>query len=77
MAPDIEYARNYKNIKVKISDGSVITGKLNIMNFSRLSEYLKQSSDKFITILTEEDDGEGRKATIVNKEHIIWADTWD
>ncbi len=77
MTKDIEYAKNYQNIRVKISDGSVITGKLNIMNFSRLSEYMKQSSDKFITILTEEEDGAGKKATIVNKEHIIWAVTWD
>jgi len=77
MATDIDYAKNYQNIKVKISDGSVITGKINIMNFSRLSEYLKQSNDRFITILTDETEGTGKKATIVNKDHIIRADTWD
>ena len=77
MTKDIEYAKNYQNIKVKISDGSVITGKINITNFARLSEYLKQSNDKFITILSEETEGGGKKATIVNKDFIIWADTWD
>jgi hypothetical protein len=77
MAQNIEYAKNYQNIKAKISDGSLITGKINIMNFSRLSEYLKQSTDKFITILSEETEGAGKKTTIVNKDHIIWADTWD
>jgi len=77
MAQNIDYAKNYQNIKVKISDGTVITGKINIMNFSRLSEYLKQSNDRFITILAEETEDAGKKATIVNKDHIIWADTWD
>ena len=77
MTTNIEYAKNYKNIKVKISDGSVITGKINITNFARLSEYLKQSSDKFITILSGEAEGGGQKATIVNKDFIIWAETWD
>jgi hypothetical protein len=77
MTPDIDYAKNYQNIKVKISDGSVISGKINIMNFTRLSEYLKQSNDKFITILSVEAKGAEKKATIVNKDHIIWADTWD
>jgi len=77
MAQNIEYAKNYQNVKVKISDGSLITGKINIMNFSRLSEYLKQSTDKFITILSEETKGAEKKTTIVNKDHIIWADTWD
>ena len=77
MAQTIDYAKNYQNIKLKISDGSVITGRINIMNFGRLSEYLKQSTDKFITILSEETEGAVKKATIVNKDHIIWADTWD
>ncbi len=77
MAQIIDYVKNYKNIKAKISDGSVISGKINIMSFARLSEYLKQSNDKFITILSEETEGGVPKATIVNRAHIIWADTWD
>lgn len=77
MTPEIDYAKNYQNIKVKISDGTVIAGKINIMNFSRLSEYLKQSNDRFMTILVGETEDAGKKATIVNKDHIIWADTWD
>ncbi len=71
------YELNYKNIKAKISDGSIITGKMNIAAFGRLSEYFKQSTDKFITILTEGTEQSATKTTIVNKEHIIWADTWD
>jgi hypothetical protein len=77
MAHNIDYAENYKNIKARISDGSIITGKINIMNYARLSEYLKQSNDRFITILSEVTEGAGKKATIVNKDYIIWADTWD
>ncbi len=71
-----QYVKNYKNIKVKISDGNIITGQINITNFSRLSEYLKQSSDKFITIVVD-NSGEEKRTTLVNKEHIIWADTWN
>jgi len=77
MAQIVEYEKNCKNIKAKISDGSIITGKINILNFARLSDYLKQSNDKFITIHSEETERTAKKATIVNKDHIIWADTWD
>jgi hypothetical protein len=77
MAQIVEYEKNYKNIKAKISDGSIITGKMNILNFTRLSDYFKQSNDKFITIHSEETERGTKKATIVNKDHIIWADTWD
>lgn len=71
-----EYEVKYRNIKVKISDGTIITGQVNILTFTRLSEYLKQSNDKFI-VVTELGDCEQKKATLINKEHIIWADTWE
>ena len=77
MAKGIDYLKNYKNIKAKITDGSIITGKINILNFARLSDYFKQANDKFITIFSEETERGAKKATIVNKDHIIWADTWD
>jgi len=77
MAQIVDYVKNYKNVRAKISDGSIIVGKINIMSYGRLSEYLKQSNDRFITILAEENEGTAQKATIVNREHIIWADTWD
>ena len=47
------------------------------MSFARLSEYFKQSNDRFITVLSEETEGAAKKTTIVNREYIIWADTWD
>ena len=77
MAKGIDYIKNDKNIKAKITDGSIITGKINILDFSRLSDYFKQTNETFITILAEETERGAKKATIVNKDHIIWADTWD
>ncbi len=71
-----EYEVKYRNIKVKISDGTIITGQINILTFTRLSEYLKQSNDKFI-VVTDQGAGEQKKATLINKEHIVWADTWE
>lgn len=71
------YVVNYKNIIVKTSDGSVITGKTNIDAFGRLTEYLKQGTDKFITVFSEEAGDKSKQVTIVNKDHIIWANTWD
>jgi len=71
------YVVNYKNIIIKTSDGSVISGKTNIDAFGRLTEYLKQGTDKFITVFSEEEGDKSKQVTIVNKDHIIWANTWD
>lgn len=77
MLQEIEYVKNYKNITVKITDGSTITGTINILNYMRLSDLLKQSTDKFITVFDGNNSEDIKRATIINKEHIIWAETWD
>jgi hypothetical protein len=73
----IDYVKNYKNIKIKISDGTIIAGKINVMSHEKLSLYLKTTNDRFVTILSEGTEDKERKVTIINREHIIWADTWD
>jgi hypothetical protein len=75
--PQIDYAINYKNISVRISDGTIITGKINTAHYARLSDYLKATNDKFITITADATEATPQKVSIVNREHIVWADTWD
>jgi hypothetical protein len=71
----IDYVKNYKSISVKMSDGSEVKGKINILSFARLSDLMKHSTDKFVTVLIEE-AGE-QKVMIVNKDYIVWAQTED
>ena len=73
----VDYIKNYKNVTLKIRDGSTITGKINNFNFTRLSDLLRQTNDKFITVLHEDSDEGAKRAIIINKEHIILAETWD
>ena len=76
MAQVIDYVKNYKNIVVKMSDGSEVKGTINIMSFTRLSDLMKHTTDKFITVLAEEAN-EARKVMIINKDYIVWAQTED
>ncbi len=75
-AQGIDYVKNYKNIVVKMSDGSEVKGMINIMSFTRLSDLMKHTTDKFITVLAEEAN-EPRKVMIINKDYIVWAQTED
>jgi hypothetical protein len=59
-----------------MSDGSEVKGKINIMSFARLSDLMKHSTDKFITVLSEEADG-AQTVVIVNKYYVVWAQTED
>jgi hypothetical protein len=37
---------------------------------------MKHSTDKFVTVLTEEADG-AQRVMIINKDYIVWAQTED
>ena len=65
----------YSDITVKLTDGSVIKGQVNHgHDFKRLSDYLKLSADKFITIVSEDSAKDSKKVLVVNKDQIVWAD---
>ncbi len=70
----VEFEKNYKGICVKISDGSMVKGKINLTNYPRISDMLKNSNDKFITVVADENSPNAGKVFIINKEFIIWAE---
>lgn len=61
---------NYKHVTMHMSDGSTVSGKINIRNFNRVSDFLKTAADRFIIITP---DG-SQKATMLNRGHVIWAE---
>lgn len=70
-----EWDVNFKQVTVKMSDGSVFGGRVNIRGSQRLSDYLRVTDDRFIVILPE--DEQPQKVIMVNKNYILWAETAD
>ncbi len=72
------FVSNFRNVSVKISDGSMIKGKINIGdNFHRLSDLFKHSNDPFITVVAEETGEDPKRVFFINKTFIVWAGTED
>ena len=74
MENEILWDVNFKKVTIKMSDGSVFGGKVNIRNFQRLSDYLRATDDRFVVILGEE---EPQRVMMVNKSFILWAEAAD
>jgi len=70
----VEFEKNYKGICVKISDGSMVKGKINLTNYPRISDMLKNSNEKFITVVADAQSQDLTKVYIINKEFMIWAE---
>jgi hypothetical protein len=66
---------NFKNVTLKMSDGSVFVGRVNIRGSQRLSDYLRVTDDRFVVILPAEE--QPQKVMMVNKNYILWAETAD
>ncbi len=67
------YVTNYKDVVVKISDGSTIKGKVNIREtHQRLSDFFRYSPEQFIIVISEESRESSRNVFFVNKNYIIW-----
>ena len=68
------YVTNYKNVAVRISDGSTIMGKVNIRDtHHRLSDFFRLSQEQFITVISDESKEDSQNVFFVNKNYIVWA----
>ena len=65
------YTTKYENIVVKLSDGSMIKGKLNIRDYNRLSDYLRHAQDQFVVIVSEESGQGSEKVFFINRDYIV------
>ena len=73
-----QWVRNYKNITVKMTDGSILKGKINIGETKRLSLLFKILQEKFITLVPEEaDEASKENVIIINKDYIVWVKSED
>ena len=76
MAVD-SYRKEYRRVTVKPTDGSTLTGQVNIGIKDRVSELFTRSDSPFVVMTdVETRDGSG-KVLIVNKNQIVWGEPND
>ena len=68
----------FRNVLVKMSDGSLIQGKVNVPDSSRrLSDWFRDSTHPFIVVVSEESPEHPPEVFIVNRTHIVWVKAQD
>ena len=68
-----EWDVNFKRVTVKMSDGLVVQGKVNIRAFPRLSDFFRGTDDRFVVVVSDED--QPQRVLMVSKNYIIWAES--
>ncbi len=66
-----------REITVKLVDGSVVKGMINLHNdeqmIQRVSEIFTQVKDPFLVVFDATFEGRGGRVLVINKHNIIWA----
>ena len=71
------WVKKFKTVKVKLKDGTIIIGKLNIGEYARLYDYFRSSPDHYFLLSDAEHDGQSERVVIINKNEIVWAEPED
>jgi hypothetical protein len=72
-----QWVKQFQTVTIKIKDGTVITGKLNIGDYPRVSDLFRQSPDQYLVLADAEHRGSSGKVVIVNKSEIVWVEPED
>jgi hypothetical protein len=72
---------NARKITIKMVDGSLVQGKVNIYHdeevVQRVSDIFTQVSDPFVVLFDAKAEGKGGRVMIINKLNIIWVSPED
>lgn len=65
-----EWKRNFRSVTFRLSDGTTVTGKLNIGEYSVVSDFLRHSRHRFLVLSNAEPCGSAGNVVIVNRDEI-------
>jgi hypothetical protein len=71
------YTTKIVNVEAKLSDGSMIKGKINIRDHNRVTDYLRQIQDQFIVIVSEGAGESSQKVFCINMNYVLWVSPAD
>ena len=64
---------NYRRVTLKMSDGTLYAGKLNIRDFNRASDFFRHAEEEFYLMVVSVPDG-SEKVMMLNKNFIVSAE---
>ena len=72
------FVRNYKKAEIKLEDGSVLEGEVNLgANYRRLSDLIRSNESFLILVSKEARENNKGGVFIINKNYIVWAKAED
>ena len=73
----MEFQARYVKVAIKLIDGNILNGKVNLSSKQRVSDLFTKSSNPFIVVVGALSKEAEDKIMFINKNHIIWVEPED
>lgn len=73
----MEFQARYVKVAIKMIDGTILNGKVNLSSKQRVSDLFTKSSNPFIVVVGALSKEAEDKIMFINKNHIIWVEPED
>ena len=73
----MEFQARYVKVAIKMIDGAILNGKVNLSSKQRVSDLFTKSSNPFIVVVGALTKQAEDKIMFLNKNHIIWVEPED
>jgi hypothetical protein len=70
----IAFSTNYISITVKLVDGIILDGKINILPHKRLSDFVNSSDKDFVVVVERSSIDIKDKTVFINKNKVAWVE---
>jgi rRNA processing protein Gar1 len=71
------YKKEYREIRIKTTDGVILRGKVNIGIKARVADIFTKTDDPFIVLSDVKREDGVRTVLFVNKNNIVWVEPGD
>jgi hypothetical protein len=68
------FSANYISITVKLVDGTILDGKINILPHKRLSDFVNSSDKDFVVVIEGSSIDIKDKTVFINKNKVAWVE---
>lgn len=71
------YATVYKSVTLKLVDGTLLQGKINILPHKRISDFMNSGEKSFVVVVEGGSHEILTKTLLVNKSKVAWIEPED
>lgn len=72
-----ENITNYMDVAVKLADGTILNGKVNVHDDGRISDVFTNKEKTFVIIVESDSAVRSYQTIVVNKKEVVWVEPGD